>query len=303
MRGKLKNGRRLFPCLILFLVFSLFAEPLVIAHRGGGENFPENTILAFEKALEVGSDLLELDVQVTKDGVLVVYHPNDLKERTDGKGAIALYTLEEIKELNAGYRFKKEEGYPLRSLHLKIPTLKEVLERFPETSIIIDLKSLPKEPLVEALIKTISDEEAKRLLFYATEGEVIEALFEVKPDWRFFEKREVTRQRLLELNQKGDSSLAVTSNWIGFELVRKMVVTEKLALGEGVSSLDFYLWSPEVVAYLKRGNPDLFIALFGINDEEAWEKAVILNVDGVYTDNPEKIIEAKKRQKVSSLRG
>ena len=64
----------------------LFAEatPLVIFHWGGGHNFPENTELAFTQSLKMGCDAVELDVQITKDGILVIYHPEDLKKWTNG---------------------------------------------------------------------------------------------------------------------------------------------------------------------------------------------------------------------------
>lgn len=282
-----------FLTCFLLSITSVYALPAIIAHRGGGHNFPENTVLSFSKSLEMGCDALELDVQVTKDGMVVVYHPEDLKQWTNGTGKICDHYWTELANLNAAYNFKPEENYPFRTMNLKIPKLEEVLKLFPKTLIIIDMKSLPVEPLVQALFKTISDKEAQRLLFYSTSAEHLDALQRNKPNWRCFEKRDISRQRLLELNQTGQSELPVTDLWIGFELKRKMVVTETFALGKGTSTVEFHLWHPEVVSDLRSRNSKVSLVLFGINKKEEWERAVNLDVDAIYTDNPQQIIKLK----------
>lgn len=284
----------------LLIASTAYALPSVIAHRGGGQNFPENTLYAFSKCLEMGCDALELDVQVSKDGVVAVYHPNELKQWTNGSGSISEHDWEEISQLNAGYHFKSEESYPFRLHHLTIPTLKEVLDEFPNTLIIIDMKSLPAEPLVNALIETISDEESTRLIFYSTNSEHLELLARRKPHWKRFENRDLTRQRLLEVDQTGRSELPVASNWIGFELKRKMIVTETFALGNGTSTVEFYLWNPEAISFLKSLNPSLSITLFGINQKEEWDRAVSLGADAIYTDNPREVLQFKNAAQVRS---
>ena len=275
-----------------------YALPWVIAHRGGGQNFPENTLLSFSKSLQMGCDATELDVQVSKDGVVVVYHPDDLKQWTNGSGKISEHNWKELSNLNSGYNFKSEDMYPFRNLNLKIPKLEEVLNSFPKSLIIIDMKSLPAESLVNALIQTISDEESTRLIFYSTNSEHLELLAHHKPHWRAFEKRDITRQRLLDLNQTGRSEISLASNWVGFELKRKMMVTETFALGKGTSTVEFHLWSSEVIFYLKGLNPKVSLILFGINNKEEWNKAVSLGVDAIYTDNPYEILKLKKMAQI-----
>lgn len=107
----------------------VFPEPLttphavwVIAHRGSSKDAPENTLAAFELAIEQGADMIELDVQLTKDGQIVAFHDKTLKRTTNGEGKLSNYTLAELKQLDAGswfddYRFMGEP----------IPTLREVL--------------------------------------------------------------------------------------------------------------------------------------------------------------------------------
>lgn len=95
---------------------------MVIAHRGFSGAAPENTLAAFQKAIEIGSDMIELDVQLSKDGNLVVLHDDTLERTTNGQGRVVDYTLQELKKLDAGSWFGEQFSGE------RIPTLKEVLE-------------------------------------------------------------------------------------------------------------------------------------------------------------------------------
>ena len=77
----------------------------VYAHRGYSGAYPENTMLAFRKAEEAGSDGIELDVQLTKDGQVVVIHDENVDRTTDGKGLVCDYTLAELQKLNAAVHY------------------------------------------------------------------------------------------------------------------------------------------------------------------------------------------------------
>lgn len=78
------------------------STPQLIAHRGGPVYAPENTLAAFQNAIESGADFLEFDVQRTKDGVLVVIHDETVDRTTDGSGKVGDLTLEQIRALDAG---------------------------------------------------------------------------------------------------------------------------------------------------------------------------------------------------------
>ncbi len=96
-------------------------EFTAIAHRGASAYYPENTMESFQGAIAMGADMIELDVQLTRDGEVVVFHDEKLTRCTNGKGRIADYTLVELKKLDAGSWFDKEyQG-------AKIPTLEEAL--------------------------------------------------------------------------------------------------------------------------------------------------------------------------------
>lgn len=96
-------------------------RPLVFAHRGGSKIGPENTIVAFDRGLAAGADGLELDVHLSRDGVAVVHHDRLLDRTTRGSGPIGARTASELAEFD-------------------VPTLRDVLARYPATRLIIELK-------------------------------------------------------------------------------------------------------------------------------------------------------------------
>ncbi len=118
-------------------------RPLFFAHRGGSLLAPENTLYAFRLGADLGADALELDIQMTRDGELIVMHDPAVDRTTEGAGLVASYSLDELRRLDAGYRFTADEGatYPFRGQGLTIPTLREVYEAFPGLRINIDLKA------------------------------------------------------------------------------------------------------------------------------------------------------------------
>jgi len=115
---------------------------LSFAHQGGGLLAPENTLAAFDLGASFAPDALELDVQMTRDGEIVVIHDPTVDRVTNGHGPVATYTLAELQRLDAGYHFTPDGGqsYPFRGQGVCIPTLREVFERFPTLLINIDLK-------------------------------------------------------------------------------------------------------------------------------------------------------------------
>ena len=108
----------------------------VIAHRGDDTNAPENTIPAFEKAIDEGADYVELDVQETKDGIIVVTHDSNFKRCTGYNGNVWNMNYDEIEKLDAGSKFSSEfKG-------TKIPTLDEVIKFAKgKTKLLIELKT------------------------------------------------------------------------------------------------------------------------------------------------------------------
>jgi len=138
---------------------------LVVAHRGSSGSAPENTITAFELALESGAEILECDVRLTRDGEVVVLHDRTLNRTTNDTGPIKERTLEELKRLDAGSwfssRFKGE----------RIPTLSEVLQLLDGGAFLnIELKADYHErqvnlQLQERVLETVKDAHAQQHVF------------------------------------------------------------------------------------------------------------------------------------------
>ncbi len=116
----------------------------VVAHRGASGYAPENTFAAFDKAVQMGADYIELDVHRSKDGELVVIHDSTVDRTTDGSGKVGELTVEELRALDAGSwmgdAFAGET----------IPTLDEVLDRYyGKIGLLIELKTPDVYPGIE----------------------------------------------------------------------------------------------------------------------------------------------------------
>jgi glycerophosphoryl diester phosphodiesterase len=134
--------------------------PTNFAHRGASAQAPENTIEAFRLAVEAGAGGLELDVHMTFDREIVVIHDRTVDRTTEGSGVVAELELDELRLLDAGYRFSPDGGYPYRGQGVRIPTLAEVYEQFPAAYVNIDIKE-PQPGVEEAVTRVIRDARAE----------------------------------------------------------------------------------------------------------------------------------------------
>jgi glycerophosphoryl diester phosphodiesterase len=158
--------------------------PLLIAHRGGAALAPENTLPAFMLAAEAwAADMIELDVRATRDGVCVVIHDPTVNRTTDGDGAVADLTLEELRRFDAGYRYTPDGGttFPFRGRGITIPTFDEVLEALPHMRLTVEVKTAAaQEALFDAIERHVAGDrivaagmdEADRNLFGRHTGAV-----------------------------------------------------------------------------------------------------------------------------------
>lgn len=109
--------------------------PLVFAHRGASLDAPENTLAAFRLGMTQGADGIELDVRLTADSELIVFHDDNLDRTTDGTGPVAAHTLWEIQQFDAGgWKGSRYAGEG-------IPTLDDVFEALPGVLVNVELKS------------------------------------------------------------------------------------------------------------------------------------------------------------------
>ena len=138
----------------------------VIAHRGASGHAPENTLAAFEKGLELGADMLELDIHMSKDGELVVIHDPTLDRTTNGSGYIKNHTTKELKQFDASKRFESYRGE-------RIPILQEVFDLAKKrATFAIEIKNCPilypeiEKKLVRMIEKNDIVDEALVIAFY-----------------------------------------------------------------------------------------------------------------------------------------
>ena len=166
--------------ILAVLVMSAFAGGMggvnsyrvqAIAHRGASGYAPENTMAAFMEAFELKADFIELDVAMTKDGVLIVIHDDTVDRTTDGTGKVAELTYDYIRTLDAGSWFSPEFAGE------QVPTLGEVLNTFRgKIGILIEIKDPIIYPGIE---QKVADELIKRNMDKPENGKIIVQSF----DW------------------------------------------------------------------------------------------------------------------------
>jgi glycerophosphoryl diester phosphodiesterase len=169
----------------------------VVGHRGNRAHAPENTIESFAQAVAAGADAIEFDVRLSSDGVPVIMHDATVSRTTNGTGAINEMPFERIRALDAGSRFTPDKGatFPYRDKGHRIPSLDEVLEAFPATPLLIEIKTvqaaLAARRAIEAhnaeercLVDSLEDGAVRafadsRIAIGAARNDVLRAIFEL----------------------------------------------------------------------------------------------------------------------------
>jgi glycerophosphoryl diester phosphodiesterase len=132
-------------------------RPWLVAHRGGARLAPENTLPAFDLADSLGADAFELDVHLTADGEVVVFHDDETTRLTGHPGTVEARTLAEVRALDAGFGFTApDRSHPWRGRGVAPPTLRELLRRHPATRMNVEAKSADPA-LGEALVRIVRE--------------------------------------------------------------------------------------------------------------------------------------------------
>lgn len=150
----------------MFSWFHRQEGPIVVAHRGLSAAAPENTLAAFELAIEQGADAIELDVRCTADGEVVVMHDGTLDRTTDGHGRVRRASSTEIRGLSAG------EWFDRRFAHEKVPLLREVFELVDHRcGVNIEVKEPPRRAgcdIIEQCIRVIRGSHARQIVLISS---------------------------------------------------------------------------------------------------------------------------------------
>lgn len=249
-----------------------------IAHRGASGYAPENTIPAFEQALDMKSDYIELDIQLTKDLVPVVIHDGTVNRTTNGKGYVKDYTLEQLMTLDAGSWFN--EKYPMfaREIYagLRIPTLDQVFERFgKEVAYMIEIK----DPNLNSNIESVLNE---HILKYDLTDYVSIHSFS-----------EASLRRFHAINASIPLYQIV---WYDFSVykISESYINRLKTYAVGISP-NFQKINAGYVAQVK--NSGLKIFPYTVNYQVNMDKAVLWGVDGVHTNFPDRFSEVIKNNK------
>jgi len=245
------------------------AAPFVIAHRGSSADAPENTLTAFDRAIEQdGAEGLELDVHVTRDGVPIVIHDALVCRTTDGFGNVVDKDLKDVRRLDAGYRFERAADHPYRGLGIGIPTLEEVLDRYRRTWMSIDLKE--GDPYLERAVLTLIERHGAhdRVVVSAESPRSARRLAKMAPEVeRFFDRRSA---RFFYLRHRGGL-------WWGY---RPPARSLQIPVEHGGRRLD----TPRLIADAHRQG--IAVRYWTVNDEATMERLIDLGADGIITDRP-----------------
>lgn len=274
--------------------------PLVIAHRGGAGDAPENTLTAIREALANRADAIWLTVQLSRDGVPVLYRPADLASLTNARGAVASKTADELARINVGWQFKVQgadgrETWPYRESPVGMPTLAQALDVIArDVPVVLDMKALPAAPQAAAVARVLDEAHAwDRVLLYSTEATYQQA-FSAWPHARMFESRDATRDRLAAVAlARACIAPPPAGTWTAFEWRRHVDLTERFTLGVARSPVDdAQLWSPQAVQCF-RTNPDVHIVAIAVDNEADYKAAACAGVDAVLSDSPRKMVAVR----------
>ncbi|CAM4480787.1 glycerophosphodiester phosphodiesterase [Corallococcus exiguus] len=245
---------------------------LHIAHRGGALLAPENTLEAFQRAVHTHrTDMLELDVHLSRDGEVIVAHDDTLERCTDGEGPLAALTLAQLRKLDAGHRFTPDEGrtFPFRGQGVRLPTLREVLRAFPTLRLNVELK--PDVPGAEAVLARLLTEEAAlgRVCLGSEQDVIAERLHKELPDACHFYPRDALAAFVLAL-KAGEAPP---------EDARYSVLDMPLYFGE-VRLVDDAL----LKAAAERGK---WINVWTVDNPAEMDRLIQEGIGGIMTDRPD----------------
>jgi len=260
-----------------------FHRPWIIAHGGAKLLFPENTFIAFDSSVAMGVDMLEMDVRLTRDSQLVCLHNETIDETSNGKGKAIRYSLLVLKQLNFGKKFKDLNGnYPYQNKRVRIPSLEQVLIKYPQMPLTIEIKD-----------KGENGRKAARFLKYLLNkykryDDVIIAAFD---------------QATL------DYFRSITGNKVRTSAARKevesFVYKSKLFLSKFHQPRAQYLQLPVSASGVNLSSESIIskahkkgynIHYWTVNDTTEMIRLINLKVDGIITDRPDLLIKLLKKQ-------
>ena len=274
-------------CLIIYGILYALARPipdhpyfkpdkfLVIAHRGGRSLGPENTVYTFKRAIDLGTDVLEMDLQATGDGALVILHDREVNLTTNGRGAVNSFTLSELAKLDAGFRWSPDnsESFPLRNMGITIPTLSEVFKAFPDTRMNIEIKS-SQVNTIQDLCRVIRD--------HGMSEKAMIACFDAGKLGEF-------RSVCPEVATSAGAFEAVVFYWLQWAHLESAYSPSAQALQIPEAYGDYRIATRRFFNAAHARN--MRVHVWTVNDIESMQRLIDLGADGIMTDYPDRLVK------------
>lgn len=254
-------------------------RPLIYAHRGGAALRPENTIAAFDHGLACGADGLELDVHLSRDGVVVVHHDDTLERTTGDAARLVDRTADELSRVDAGFTFQTAatagmNGFPYRGLGIGIPRLREVLSRYESARCIIELK-------------TGDPELARRTIHEIRAASALERVALGSFYWRVLHAARVYEPRIATGASQEETRWALYRSWMRWPLgrtaYREFQVPERMGMNTIVT--------PRFIAHAHRAG--LPVKVWTVNAEPDIRRLLGWGADAIISDRPDLAVHVR----------
>lgn len=264
-------------------------RPLVIAHGGSKLLNPENTWMAYDFSHELGVDVLEMDLQITKDGQLITYHNEELEDFSNAKGLVSEYTYDELKQFNFGENFMDLDGnYPYKDLTEEerlafgdslIPaSLEAMFQKYGDSVIYIcELKNKGE------LGKKSADKMIELIQKYGLEDKVCVASFNNETLEYFIDN--APANAITSFDMKTATSFVI-ANYLGYGIFMDYPHAGlQLPMSQSGIPLD--------LSYLvyKIHKNDMFVHYWTVNEKSDMKKCIEIGADGIITDRPDLLFE------------
>jgi len=248
--------------------------PQLFGHRGASGEAPENTRVAFERALAQGVPYLEMDCHATADGEIVIHHDATLERTTDALGPLCALRFAELEKVDAGFRFTPDGGrtFPFRGSGVRVPRLAEVLAAFPAARVNLEVKQADP-PIADEVVRVIRRARAGARVLLAAEDESV-----------------LAKLRALDAGTALGSSLADVVEFVraGAENRIESFAPRGHALQVPTHALGRPLVTAHFVAAAHaRG---LVVHVWTINEPDEMRRLLALGVDGLMSDFPARLV-------------
>ena len=249
-------------------------RPLVFAHRGGRALGPENTLVAFDLGVAAGADGMELDVHLSRDGRVVVCHDPTVDRTTDATGPLADRTAAELAALNATLRFGTDLEHVWTGPRAGIPTLDDVLARYPHARVIVEIKD-GTEACAAAVVESVRRAEAL--------GRTCVGSFSLLA----LQAVRAREPRMVTGAAPREGHWALYRSWVGLSPGR--VPYSVFQVPERAGRLQV-VTPPFLRAVHKR---DISCYVWTVNEDADMRRLFDLGVDGIITDRPDLAVRVR----------